>query len=68
MKIFEVESIYGGEISIVKTRKNFQCLCCEELKQKGTMSKVFKCANSNDFFSLRFCLDCEGKYQIKELL
>jgi hypothetical protein len=65
MKILEVESIYGGEIKIVKTRKDFVCKCCEELKPKGTMAKSFKCANSNDFFELKFCLDCDGKYFIQ---
>lgn len=68
MKKFEVESIYGGVIKIVKTRKDFVCKCCEEIKPKGTEAKTFKCANSNDFFELKFCLDCEGKYEVVETI
>ena len=65
MKVIDVESIYGNDIKIVKTRKDFVCDCCGETKQKGTEAKRFKCANSNDFFELKFCLPCEGKYEIK---
>lgn len=57
-KEFKVESIYGGVIKIVKTRKDFKCECCEQVKEKGSQAKTYKCANSNDFFDLKFCMDC----------
>ncbi len=57
-KEFKVESIYGGEIKIVKTRKDFVCKCCEKTIEKGSMAKTYKCANSNDFFDLKFCMEC----------
>ena len=67
-KEFKVESIYGGEIKIVKTRKDFVCKCCEKTIEKGSMAKTYKCANSNDFFELKFCTDCnrDKDYQIIE--
>lgn len=65
MKVINVESIYGNDIKIVKSRKDFVCDCCGSVIKKGSDKKTFKFANSNDFFELKFCLDCTGKYQVK---
>ena len=58
--ILEIDAtVYGGEIRTVKTRKSFTCRCCNETKPSGTMA-----AESNDFYELKFCLDCNGKYKL----
>ncbi len=63
--ILEIDAtVYGGEIRTVKTRKSFTCRCCNETKPSGTMAKSYKCAESNDFYELKFCLDCNGKYKL----
>lgn len=65
MKILKVESIYGNDIKKVKTRKAYKCDCCDELKPAGTEAIRYKCANSNDFFELKFCLDCNDNKKFK---
>lgn len=68
MKTFEIGAIYGNEIKTVKVRKDFICKCCERNIIKGSFAVSYKCANSNDFFELKFCTDCnrDKDYQIIE--
>lgn len=65
MKIIEVESIYGNDIKKVKTRKDFTCDCCSIKFPAGTEAMRYKCANSNDFFELKFCLECSDNKKFK---